>query len=71
MKDVIIELCKDYTVLSDDDIRILIEFDEKIGRNVSAHIKRYFLLMRLQAITRIPSFWPGRNRKKNLCITKA
>ena len=26
----IVELCKDYTVLSDDDIRILIEFDEKI-----------------------------------------
>lgn len=31
MKSKMIELCKDYTDLSDEDIQILVEFDEKIG----------------------------------------
>ncbi|HVI41976.1 MAG TPA: PAS domain-containing sensor histidine kinase, partial [Anaerovoracaceae bacterium] len=30
MRSIIVELCKDYTDLSDEDIQILIEFDEKI-----------------------------------------
>ncbi|HWQ77667.1 MAG TPA: histidine kinase N-terminal domain-containing protein [Anaerovoracaceae bacterium] len=31
MKSKIIELCKDYTDLTDEDIQILVEYDEKIG----------------------------------------
>ena len=31
MRNKIVELCKDFTDLTDEDIQILVEYDEKIG----------------------------------------